>query len=636
MKRLALGILAFLYAQSVSSQEQPILSDTQTLWLRGNPDAPFLEEKGMTAYNFNFNPVFAPVEAKDLEYGTKVKDKYSLFAVFRSDSEDEVTLMNLKLNGSSTKITNKGIVNETENRYSKVDTKQGIVLSYLVDRKVRGRKKSRMILENLSRPNTEEGYRNDLMELLWYDRVLGDIERRKVETYLSIKYGISLLGQVDYVDSEGHTIWDSKENAAYGSRVTGIGKDGFWGLEQKQSGNAQKDGLYLGLGEMHSSNIENTNAISDRTFLLWGDNNGTLKMEAGKKGAEHSKKMKRVWKLQRSMAAERGIPATQLVIDKAAFGLLEAEKKTGSPKKDDFVWLLIDRDGGATFDYIDAEYYMQSRDEEGKLLFDGIEWDTDKSGTDTFTFIKAPDFFVEYEVADTDCSPEEGEVAGAIIGGKAPFRIGYAAVSGDAAYEVDGRSISLQDLDAGEYAISVTDRLQQTQRDTLNVGGLKNVTVDMASEWCLGDGSEAIITPQVVNPSKEKLSFAWKKGARVLSTESQFTAFEPGDYALLVSNEQGCQKELLFRVNASEESAQRWVLYPNPAKMDEPFTIRFDLEKESDVSVGIFDFSNKLLKSEHLGKRKAFAYSEKLSTIGTFLIVVTIDGIAESAKIIIR
>ena len=78
------------------------------------------------------------------------------------------------------------------------------------------------------------------------------------------------------------------------------------------------------------------------------------------------------------------------------------------------------------------------------------------------------------------------------------------------------------------------------------------------------------------------------------------------------------------------------MLYPNPAKMDEPFHIKFQLEKESDVSVALFDFSNKLLKSKELGKIKASEYTETLSTIGTFLIVVVIDGKAASAKIIIR
>ena len=44
-------------------------------------------------------------------------------------------------------------------------------------------------------------------------------ERRKVESYLAVKYGITLKGS--YLDSDGNLTWDMAENQAYHHRVTG-------------------------------------------------------------------------------------------------------------------------------------------------------------------------------------------------------------------------------------------------------------------------------------------------------------------------------------------------------------------------------------------------------------------------------
>ena len=38
-------------------------------------------------------------------------------------------------------------------------------------------------------------------------------ERRKVESYLAVKYGITLKGS--YLDSDGNLTWDMAENQAY-------------------------------------------------------------------------------------------------------------------------------------------------------------------------------------------------------------------------------------------------------------------------------------------------------------------------------------------------------------------------------------------------------------------------------------
>ena len=54
-------------------------------------------------------------------------------------------------------------------------------------------------------------------EVIIYGRYLTPAERRKVESYLAVKYGITLNNS--YLDSEGNLIWDKDENLGYHHRA---------------------------------------------------------------------------------------------------------------------------------------------------------------------------------------------------------------------------------------------------------------------------------------------------------------------------------------------------------------------------------------------------------------------------------
>ena len=70
-------------------------------------------------------------------------------------------------------------------------------------------------------------------ELIVFSRMLTPDERRKVESYLAVKYGITLKGS--YLDSDGNLTWDMAENQAYHHRVTAVGTDTAGSLSQPLS-----------------------------------------------------------------------------------------------------------------------------------------------------------------------------------------------------------------------------------------------------------------------------------------------------------------------------------------------------------------------------------------------------------------
>ena len=628
------SFFVILLVQLVSAQNK---SFEPTLWLHQDLNT----NSNITKINyFNFNPVFFSANTQDYTYTNLSSNSYTLFAAFKSDLTEELELIDFKDKKGQVLISNKQLSNGNNVVYQKVDAKEGLVLSYLHNQTGRRPKKGKLNLINLSRVHTEEGTRSDLFELLFFPRIVDALERQKIESYLSIKYGISLVGEVDYLNFDGDKVWDVKKHKSYNYRVTGIGKDSFLNLNQKQSGNAQKDGLYIGLESIHKSNQENPAKMSDKFFFLWGDNNGSLTYVANKKESGDLKKMNRIWSTQITNRNQNEELLTQLILDKSAFSIgekIDVSKPAGN-EKEDFIWLAIDRNSSALFDYQNADYYMQSRDEAGQLFFDNVAWDTDKSGSDSFTFVMGPDFFVNYKVSQSDCTKDEfGTVVATIVGGQPPYKIDVKTSLNATSYTTEKKSYILSNLDANLYSIAASDGMRRMQNDTLSIKGIKNVTINLAPEWTLGASKEVVIIPTIENSEQQKLTFIWKQGDRIVTHAEQFTATEPGNYSLRTTNEIGCSDEVFFKVvEMGQYAAARWVLYPNPGQMDVPFALTFNLEKEANVSIAIFDFSNKLIKSAELGSLKEHTHFETLSSVGTFLVVVTIDGEAESTKIIIR
>ncbi|MFD1163279.1 choice-of-anchor D domain-containing protein [Hwangdonia seohaensis] len=118
-------------------------------------------------------------------------------------------------------------------------------------------------------------------------------ERNRIQSYLAIKYGITLGvngTSQDYVDSDGAVIWDQSANSGYNYNIAGIGRDDKSELNQKQSSsiNNATDGsgpiegiLTIGLSDISNTNNLNTSTFAnDKEFLIWGDNGTDLNLAA--------------------------------------------------------------------------------------------------------------------------------------------------------------------------------------------------------------------------------------------------------------------------------------------------------------------------------------------------------------------
>ncbi|MBO5627379.1 MAG: T9SS type A sorting domain-containing protein [Prevotella sp.] len=145
-------------------------------------------------------------------------------------------------------------------------------------------------------------------EIIVFNRMLSLQERRKIESYLALKYGLTLLGS--YYNSSGNLIWNAGNNAFH-HRVTGIGNDGS--LSQLMSTSsyvhwasaANRDYETFCNHDSYSLTSRNRlltigrergNTIPPGKYMIWGDNGANLSWTSG---TWHI--MNRTWKMESSI-----------------------------------------------------------------------------------------------------------------------------------------------------------------------------------------------------------------------------------------------------------------------------------------------------------------------------------------------
>lgn len=136
--------------------------------------------------------------------------------------------------------------------------------------------------DNLTVTSHFDGHLN---EVIMFDATLSAIEQRKVESYLAIKYGVTLDNSFggtsgDYRSTNNLLLWDASINSSYHNDVIGIGRDDGEGLLQKQS-HTQNDSLRVYVSNLAVNNNVNAGSVTnDESYIVIGHNNEPLKASA--------------------------------------------------------------------------------------------------------------------------------------------------------------------------------------------------------------------------------------------------------------------------------------------------------------------------------------------------------------------
>ena len=153
----------------------------------------------------------------------------------------------------------------------------------------------------------------------------------RIATYLSLKFGISLVHDSYYAGSLGETIWNPREFASYNFDVSGIGRDSGSVLKIQQAKNTKDQVLETWIGERKKINILNNYPSIDGFYFLYGhNNNGLVFSDDSSSGV---KILKRKWKIENTKHLGDQIKVNYLFRGKNLFQHL--------PENGDKIWLIV-------------------------------------------------------------------------------------------------------------------------------------------------------------------------------------------------------------------------------------------------------------------------------------------------------
>ena len=282
-----------------------------------------------------------------------------------------------------------------------------------------------------------------LAEVITYDTYLSETDQNKVETYLAVKYGITLTRDLlttarDYTATNGHVVWNAAANTGYSFNITGIGRDDNAGLLQKQSRSAHNNALVTIYntatgGNFPVSNAGNPSAISsDLSYVLIGDN-GLANTLSACTANGYLNRMPRIWKVQKTGT---GISRVTVAVDT---GVLSINTKQ----------LIVSTNAG--FSSFIAYPLITAN---GKLYAEVI-----LNNNEYFTF--ATD---SLQVAFTTVTPvctstSNGSITTVVTGGNAPYSYAWSP-SGDVTSGILG-------IPAGTYSLTITHGGCQVTRQVI-------------------------------------------------------------------------------------------------------------------------------------------------------------------------
>ena len=372
-----------LYAQS------PGGIGRQSLWLQGN----FFSESAQTR-TLNFNPT-TNMDNRRINMPGHIENlrRATIFTVYQSPGLDQDRPV-WQMNGgfgdlllSTRQVSSKSgkmnmVFEKTEAGSSKPKKPETIISTYLRRQKPDSENaENKEVVIQFGNPASSRlaGQSAGLIaEFIVYETILKEKEIARVETYLALKYGITL--EKNYLNSRGETIWKREKEDLYSNNIAGIGRDDHSTLYQKQGTSCStSDQLTIGINKIALSNVNNTGQLNDRDYLIWGDNARAFTLnQTANPGVSDILLSEKKW-LMKSSGRTASTISTELKID----------TKTLLPAfypKENF-YLVIERSGSGDFVPENCTYIMpDSISADGIASFSGVLWDTDGSGKDVFSF----------------------------------------------------------------------------------------------------------------------------------------------------------------------------------------------------------------------------------------------------------
>ncbi len=474
-------------------------------------------------------------------------------------------------------------------------------------------------------------FKGIIPEVIVFDRILTAKERIQVETYLALKYGISLSqpGYTFLLNSGGDVIWNGKDNPDFPSHIAGIGRDDASGLYQKQSASSYNPALLtIGAGEIAENNSRNRALMPDKSFLIWGDNQQPLLFEKEVQG--HPERLGRKWSVTASGSVAGMKTEVRLGIDQ-----LEETARPG-----EVYWLVIDRSGTGNFPPGAIEYRKADKIASDKtVVFQNVSWDEDQSGKDVFAIAAGPGMIPKAWITPPTCRPQEnGQIHVGAEGGRPPYRFSLANAAEQYEKNWIAHSNDIQDIDGiapGTYTLTITDSDNTRYEEDLYIQSSDAPVSALASHYVLKPGQPLKLDASAGIRS-EGITYCWidPDGAKTYSPGITIT--QAGNYQLVMERI-GCEsRHQIVVAETAENPFKNLVLYPNPIREEGVFNVEINLEKPVDVALFIYDATGRLVQHKTLSGAQDYFFTGKMMASGNYNVKIQSEGFTQTLSLIVE
>lgn len=382
-----------------------------------------------------------------------------------------------------------------------------------------------------------QAFAGNFPEFISYPFELTANQKNRVESYLALKYGITLASGTPYRNAKNTVFWNSANYVKFGNRVFGIGRDDISGLNQLQSESVHnKDYLIASVETLMPTNPEKQQMvqIGNNNFIVFGDNGLADGLET--ENAQNVRVLKRKWLSQNTDEHAKSINMF------FKLNLMTAINQAMAADPHLKLWMLHDRyvTNQAVSDFTSqyVEYYdAAAMDALQYGFFKDVHFDTDSGIYDQFTFGVGPEMIVQIRFKPGDCDDNIIESSVVITGGKAPYKVNLQNTNGyNADFTITDNILPFQAIAPDTYTAYVIDDAGNEAEVVVDVVP-QQVLVNLGPNIVFNASLQQAILNAGANVLDPTATYQWKKDGILLEHYSPtLTVTEPGEYTVIVTS----------------------------------------------------------------------------------------------------
>lgn len=383
---------------------------------------------------------------------------------------------------------------------------------------------------------TANDFSGNFPEFISFPFELSANQKNRIESYLALKYGITLSKASSYRSSKNIVFWNSLNSGKFGERIFGIGRDNISGLNQLQSESVKaKNYLVASVGQLETTNPikQGNTVIPDENFIVFGDNSGVVS-SLDPVNIMNVQTLKRKW-LSQSTNVSTQIP---MYFKLSTLGGIK-QTLAGNPSLK--LWMLHDKFVNNTeisnFTSQYVEYYETASPIANDFgNFANVIFDPDKSTYDQFTFGVGPKMIVQVRF-DGACSSKNIKTTVVITGGTAPYTIKAKNNKGsfNNTYTTSNNTYIFTAPTSDTYTIEVTDSAGNNQIVTIDIIS-PDIILELGPDKILNATTQQV-TLNAYQANDLTATYKWyRNGVLLEEYQSTLLVTEPGTYKVEVTS----------------------------------------------------------------------------------------------------